>query len=348
MKTSKALVTTIFPVLVLMATQAVGGCDAGDPASAERESADLSSAAPIGSLRVDCGGPAVAPYGADVDFKGGTTIKSDKPINTSGVSSPAPAAVYQTARVGNFSYKLGGFAAAAPYEIRLHFAETYWTKPGQREFDVAINDTPVLNRFDVFKAAGGKNVALVEEFSLPASSVGTFTIKLTSFKDKSLIAGIEVLARTSNGAACTAATQCASGNCVDGVCCGSASCGSCQACNLPGSAGACAAVAAGVTDPRGVCANQGPATCGTNGLCDGVGGCQQYGQGTVCASPSCPAGSSTLTLQGSCSGAGACVSGTVSCAPYLCGAANACGFSCASDVDCAASFHCNPATGTCG
>ncbi len=348
MKFSRALVGTIFPLLALVATQALGGCDDGDPASAERASAELAAAAPLTSLRINCGGPAITPYGADVGFKGGTTIKGDKPINTSGVSSPAPAAVYQTARVGTFSYKLGGFAPAAPYKIRLHFAETYWTKPGQREFDVAINDTTVLTRFDIFKTAGGRNVALVEELSLPASSAGVFAIKFTAIKDKSLVAGIEVLAGASLGTACTTAAQCASGSCVDGVCCNVASCGSCQACDLPGAPGVCALVAAGQVDPRGVCTDQGAATCGSNGLCDGVGGCQQYGQGTVCAASSCPPGGSTLTHQGSCSGTGACDATTVSCAPYLCGAANACGFSCVSDVDCAASFHCNPATGTCG
>ena len=41
-----------------------------------------------------------------------------------------------------------------------------------------------------------------------------------------------------NGVACTAGSQCISGNCIDSVCCGSASCPACQACNVGNLAGA--------------------------------------------------------------------------------------------------------------
>jgi hypothetical protein len=47
------------------------------------------------------------------------------------------------------------------------------------------------------------------------------------------------------------------------VCCGSACAGPCEACNLPGSAGACTAAVAG-TDPANECGG---------GLCDGAGRC---------------------------------------------------------------------------
>jgi hypothetical protein len=148
------------------------------------------------------------------------------------------------------------------------------------------------------------------------------------------------------GGACTAANQCATGNCVDNVCCGSASCPSCQACNVAGSAGACAPLSAGSTDANGSCTDQGAATCGTNGKCNGAGGCQKYGDGTACATATCPAGAATLKLVGSCSG-GACSIPTQTCAPYFCNGAAACHTTCNVDGDCAAGFFCTGAGGSC-
>lgn len=55
------------------------------------------------------------------------------------------------------------------------------------------------------------------------------------------------------GDACTASNQCSGGlSCVDGVCCTSSCTGTCEACNLPGSEGTCAAVPDGA-DPAGEC-----------------------------------------------------------------------------------------------
>jgi hypothetical protein len=152
-------------------------------------------------------------------------------------------------------------------------------------------------------------------------------------------AGGSCVAKAAAGATCTAANQCLTGYCVDGVCCGSAACGSCQACNVGGSAGTCAPLAAGAADPKGVCTDNGAPSCGTNGRCDGAGGCQKYTDGTSCAAATCPAGSATLKLAGTCSG-GSCQVSTQSCAPYFCDGAGACQTSCNVDVDCAAGFYC--------
>jgi hypothetical protein len=59
-------------------------------------------------------------------------------------------------------------------------------------------------------------------------------------------------AKLAAGSACSSEAECASGYCVDGVCCGSACAGVCEACNLPGSVGTCAARSAG-TDPDNEC-----------------------------------------------------------------------------------------------
>jgi hypothetical protein len=133
----------------------------------------------------------VSPFVADQDFSGGGTINHANTIDLTGVVNPAPMAVYQTARIGNFSYTLPGFAAGASHTIRLHFAETFWTAAGKRVFNISINGTQVLKNFDVFAAAGAKNKAVIEQFTANANSNGQYVITFTSVVDNSLVSGIE-------------------------------------------------------------------------------------------------------------------------------------------------------------
>jgi len=115
------------------------------------------------------------------------------------------------------------------------------------------------------------------------------------------------LLRNAMGTACTANDQCQSPLfCTDGFCCGSSSCLlSCVSCGVPGHQGTCTNVPAGGADPTGTCqAVADPTTCGNNGLCNGTGGCQDYGASTVCAT-TC-SGDGTQVLTSSCDGAGNC------------------------------------------
>jgi beta-glucanase (GH16 family) len=143
-------------------------------------------------VQINCGGPAVSPFVADVDFTGGSTINHANTIDLSGVTNPAPMAVYQTARIGGFTYTIPGFAAGSSHSVRLHFAETYWSTAGSRIFNVTINGTQVLTNFDIFATAGAKNKAVIEQFTANANSSGQYVIKFTSVKDNSLVSGIEV------------------------------------------------------------------------------------------------------------------------------------------------------------
>jgi hypothetical protein len=150
---------------------------------------DADAAAPI---QINSGGPTVGTFVADVDFSGGTTINHANTIDLSGVTNPAPMAVYQEARVGTFSYTIGGFAPSSSHKVRLHFAETFWTANGQRTFNVSINGTQVLTAFDIFKTAGAKNKAVIEEFVENADTNGKYLIQFTAVVDKALISGIEI------------------------------------------------------------------------------------------------------------------------------------------------------------
>jgi len=127
-----------------------------------------------------------------VDFAGGGTIHHTNTIDLSGVTNPAPMAVYQTGRIGNFTYTIPGFSAGSSHTVRLHFAETFWSSAGSRIFNVSINGTTVLANFDIFATAGAKNKAVIEQFTASANSNGQFVIQFTTVKDNSLVNGIEI------------------------------------------------------------------------------------------------------------------------------------------------------------
>jgi len=148
------------------------------------------------------------------------------------------------------------------------------------------------------------------------------------------------------GAICGEGGECTSGICAQGTCCKTDCAGSCMSCGLLGSAGTCAPVPAGGTDPVGQCRDQGATSCATTGVCNGAGGCQLYPAGTECAPPTCPMGSTTATLSRTCDGAGNCKPALMqSCLPYNCNG-TACRAACSGDADCANGNVCN--AGSCG
>ena len=154
------------------------------------------------SICIDSGSTTtVTPFVADADFTGGGTIDHANTINLSKVTDPAPEAVYQTARDGAtqasgvgapFTYTIPGFTAASNHTVRLHFAETFFTAANKRVFNVSINGTQVLTNFDIFAAAGGENIANIQQFTVPANASGQYVITFTSVTNNALISGIEV------------------------------------------------------------------------------------------------------------------------------------------------------------
>ncbi|MCC6216753.1 MAG: hypothetical protein IT376_17975 [Polyangiaceae bacterium] len=147
---------------------------------------------------------------------------------------------------------------------------------------------------------------------------------------------------STQGEACAVGGECASGYCVDAVCCDTQCAGACVACTAAlkgaGADGGCGPIAAGA-DPASECADQGVASCGTDGACDGAGQCRRYAAGTECAAATCTG--TTRTLASTCGGAGACTAGsTVSCAPYACGSGGACRTTCTQASHCASTSYC--------
>jgi len=147
---------------------------------------------------INAGGAATGSFLADAYSSGGSTYATTTSVDTSGVTNPAPQAVYQTERYGNMTYTLPGLKAGTQYTVRLHFAEIYWTSSGQRLFNVSINGQQVLSNFDIYATAGGANKALVEAFTTTADANGQIAIQFTSVKDNAKVNGLEVLASNSS------------------------------------------------------------------------------------------------------------------------------------------------------
>ena len=156
-------------------------------------SSEKSAALGAFALAVNAGGGVAGQFVADAYFTGGTQAgAATSAIDTSGVVAPAPQAVYQTERFGNFTYTFTGLTPGANYKVRLHFAETYWTAVGQRRFNVSINGTQVLTDFDIIAAADAANKATVQEFTTTANS-GQVVLQYTTVTDNAKVSGIELL-----------------------------------------------------------------------------------------------------------------------------------------------------------
>jgi hypothetical protein len=156
------------------------------------------STPPASGYAVNAGGSATGSFAADGYYSGGSTNTTSSSIDTSGVSNPAPQAVYQSERYGNFTYIFPNLKPGTHYTVRLHFAEIYWTSSGQRLFNVSLNGQQVLTNFDIYATAGGANKALVEADTATADANGQITIQFTSVKDNAKVSGIEVLESSSS------------------------------------------------------------------------------------------------------------------------------------------------------
>jgi hypothetical protein len=130
--------------------------------------------------------------GADAYFSGGAAFSTTAAIDTSRVGDPAPQSVYQRERYGTFTYRLPGLTPGATYTVRLDFAEIYWSAAGKRLFDVKINGSTVLSRFDIYAQAGGKNRAIRREFTATADSQGRVVLEFLSVVNYAKVSGIAV------------------------------------------------------------------------------------------------------------------------------------------------------------
>jgi Malectin domain len=143
-----------------------------------------------GGSSIDVGGAGDSSFTADTDGTGGRadTMPTGAPSFPNWgptVAHPIPAAIWNTARVGDSEYVIPGLTPGGRYEARLYFMDWYFTHPGQREFDVAIDGAQVLTNFDIIGAAvaagadGQEAFGVEKDFPVTIDDSGAVTIDLT-------------------------------------------------------------------------------------------------------------------------------------------------------------------------
>jgi len=143
-------------------------------------------------LAINSGGPAVSNFLADEEYNGGDVATTTNTVTLN--ANSAPAAVYEDQRYVPFTYILTGLIADAQYTVKTHFAETYWTGDGERLFSVSLNGKYVVNDLDVFKTAGGENIAYDPQFTASADKYGQIIAQfIYGGADQPFINGIEVV-----------------------------------------------------------------------------------------------------------------------------------------------------------
>ena len=147
-------------------------------------------------LRVNCNGPAVAPFAADIySTLGGNTTASA--INTAAVTGPAPEAVYQrrTSDTTGFSYLITGLTDDVSYRVRLHFAEITGAAAGVNVFVVngtGADGVAVLPGVDIRALAGAGHKAVILELGLRPVD-GAVQLTFSPISGKAQISGIEFI-----------------------------------------------------------------------------------------------------------------------------------------------------------
>lgn len=143
------------------------------------------TAAPATVWRISADGPAYTDsashlWAADTQYLGGFGYAVTVAVPITGTSD---AALYQTERYGNL-FNTNNFSYSFPvppgsYQLTLKFAETDFTGPGQRIFNVAVNGSPVLSNFDIAADAGGASIVDDKAFNNISPSGGMITVSFS-------------------------------------------------------------------------------------------------------------------------------------------------------------------------
>lgn len=135
------------------------------------------------TIRINAGGGTVDPFSNDTDYSGGNPATTSNACDLSGVSSPAPLAVYQSARrattVDPILYTVDGLARGLDHTVRLHFNQFSYTGIDDEVFHVRVVGATTLSTLwvDIVDLAGGANKALVIEYTVKPDSSGQIQVK---------------------------------------------------------------------------------------------------------------------------------------------------------------------------
>ena len=133
-------------------------------------------------------------FAADQSFDAANSDQFTTQAPIAGTPDPA---LYQTERFsthGVLSYALP--VANGKYNVVLHFAELYWTKPGQRVFDINLEGKKVATNYDIVRKVGPL-AATTETFTVAVAD-GVLNIDLSvpylsGGADQAKLSALEVL-----------------------------------------------------------------------------------------------------------------------------------------------------------
>jgi len=131
------------------------------------------------------------PFGIAFDFYEGSASMGSSYSTSSVIQAKKDKEIYSSERWStNLAYAIPAVKGKA-YKVTLKFAEIYMTAKNSRLFNVTVNGKLFLNNYDVFAAAGGKNIGV--DTSLVANADdGNIYIELTATKDNAAIKGIAI------------------------------------------------------------------------------------------------------------------------------------------------------------
>ena len=143
---------------------------------------------------------------AEPVYAGTSVAAFANPVDTSGVTDPAPQSVYQSYALSASGTTLA-YQIQVPdgsYHVRLHFVEPSLSSfVGSRKFDIQLQGTTVQTDFDILAAAGARFKAVQKTYTLIASGGSGITLQLNNKSNfgTPIISGIEILADDPYGVA---------------------------------------------------------------------------------------------------------------------------------------------------
>ncbi len=166
---------------------------------------NVSPAGGQSTLRVNCGGPQYTAgngkvFRADQMYAPGSwgfadTSSNDVYNTIAAISGTPDPALYQAQRMKvDLTYRFD--LPNGTYDVILHFAEVQDNEAGRRVMDVLAESNLVLDDFDIWVVAGGKNIAITRVISGVSVNDGQLTLNLirsvSTVKRRPAIAAIEV------------------------------------------------------------------------------------------------------------------------------------------------------------
>jgi hypothetical protein len=154
----------------------------------------------VSNYAFNCGGLAVGSFAADAPYTSSLSTNTvTNSVSTTGVSNPAPQAVYQSERWRSFTCLLPQLTLNKLYKARLHFSEIspFVSAIGDRQFNVALNGAQVLTNFDLLAVAGAKFRAVTRQFNVTTDSAGQIALQFSKgAAGEPTCCGIEIFAYT--------------------------------------------------------------------------------------------------------------------------------------------------------